>query len=381
MGSVRRAPRSNRWEARYRSPDGRQRTRTFPTKADARAWLAEVETDVRHGRYIDPSGARVLFGEWADRWWATTTDLRPTTRAREATNLRAHVRPAFGNVPLGAIDHLAVREWVAELVASGLAPGSVHKVFQLLAKIMSSAVDAGLLASSPCDRQPLPKIEREEARFLSPGELELLADTIDSRYREFVLVAGYSGLRAGELFGLARGHVDLFRGTVDVVQALTEVNGRTAVGPPKTRASRRRVPLPRVIVDELEHHLGDAAERELVWPAPAGGAMRPSSFRRTLWRPAVDRAGLAPLRLHDLRHSAVAFWITAGATPKEVAARAGHTSVSAVLDRYGHLLPGTGEAVTDRLEQMARAARDEISRGADVVQIGKAADAPPRSAR
>jgi len=51
------------------------------------------------------------------------------------------------------------------------------------------------------------------------------------------------------------------------------------------------------------------------------------------------------------------------------------------LDRYGHLLPGTGEAVTERLERMALLARDKISRGADVVQIGKAADEPPRLAR
>jgi integrase len=81
------------------------------------------------------------------------------------------------------------------------------------------------------------------------------------------------------------------------------------------------------------------------------------------------RAGLAPLRLHDLRHTAVALWIAAGASAREVATRAGHTSTSVVLDRYGHLLPGTGEAVTDALERMARAARDGISRGADVVQI------------
>ena len=48
-------------------------------------------------------------------------------------------------------------------------------------------------------------------------------------------------------------------------------------------------------------------------------------------------AGLDGLRIHDLRHTAVALWIAAGANPKEVAARAGHTSVSFTLDRYGHL--------------------------------------------
>jgi integrase len=229
--------------------------------------------------------------------------------------------------------------------------------------------DCALLATSPCDRQPLPRVERDEARFLTPGEIELLADTIDGRYRALVLVAGYGGLRAGELFGLAREQLDLLHGTVDVTRTLTEVNGHLALGPPKTRAARRRVPLPRPIVDEVEQHLARVPDGELVFPAPQGGPVRAGLFRRRFWRPAVDCAGLEPLRVHDLRHSAVAMWIAAGASAKEVAARAGHTSVSVVFDVYGHLLPGTGEAVTDALERMARAARDEISRGADVVQI------------
>jgi integrase len=75
--------------------------------------------------------------------------------------------------------------------------------------------------------------------------------------------------------------------------------------------------------------------------------------------PAVEDAGLAPLRLHDLRHTAVAMWIAAGASPNEVAARAGHTSVTTVLNVYEHLLPGAGERVTDTLDAMARAAHHD----------------------
>jgi integrase len=76
-----------------------------------------------------------------------------------------------------------------------------------------------------------------------------------------------------------------------------------------------------------------------VFKAQGGGQLRISNFRRNLWRPAVADANLEGLRIHDLRHTAVALWIAAGASPKEVAARAGHTSVSFVLDRYGHLFP------------------------------------------
>jgi integrase len=73
---------------------------------------------------------------------------------------------------------------------------------------------------------------------------------------------------------------------------------------------------------------------------------------RRFWVPATKAAGLQGLRIHDLRHAAVALWIAAGATPKEVAVRAGHTSVSFTLDRSGHLYPEADTTLRDRLETL-----------------------------
>jgi integrase len=241
----------------------------------------------------------------------------------------------------------------------------VHKCHQVLAKVMRAAVDSGLIAASPCERQALPRIEREEMRFLVPDEIATLASSIDARYRTLVLIASYGGLRAGELYALRRGRVDLLRARLDVAETLVEVRGHHHFGPPKTRAGQRSVSLPRTVVDELAEHVAGLEPGELLFPAPEGGPVRASLFRRRVWAPAVARAGLAPLRLHDLRHTAVALWIAAGATPKEIATRAGHTSVSVVLDRYGHLLPGTEERVTDALDAMARAA-SEAPRDAEI---------------
>lgn len=56
-----------------------------------------------------------------------------------------------------------------------------------------------------------------------------------------------------------------------------------------------------------------------------------------------------------MRHTAVAFWIAAGASSKEIARRAGHASVVTVLNRYGHLLPGEEDRVTEALDRMAQA--------------------------
>jgi len=125
-------------------------------------------------------------------------------------------------------------------------------------------------------------VEREEMRFLGPDEIARLADEIDPRYRALVLVGAYGGLRSGEMFGLRRGRVDLLRGRVDVVAIAVEVRGQFFYGPPKTRAGRRSVPLPRFVVDELTTHCAGLEPDDLVFPAPQGGTIRASLFRRRI---------------------------------------------------------------------------------------------------
>jgi integrase len=300
-----------------------------------------------------------------------------STRARDQTYLANYALPAFGETSLSAITQLDVRAWVTGLSARGLAPATVVKAYQLLGKTLGAAVDSGLIPRSPCRAVPLPRVQPEEMRFLAPADVGRLATAIDPRYRAFVLLGAYGGLRIGELAGLKRHRVDLLHGRVDIAEILVEVRGTIHTGPPKTRAGRRSVGLPPPLVQALEDHLSRNTAGDLVFPAPGGGPLRSSLFRRRVWHPATLRAGLPhafdrakegeackcgliedtgnherPLRPHDLRHTAVALWIAAGANPKEVAARAGHTSVSFTLDRYGHLFPEADERLRDRLGQM-----------------------------
>jgi integrase len=366
------------YRARYRDPAGRERSKSFSRKVDAERWMAEIQHAKTRGSWTDPALGRVRFSSWLAAWWATTTNLRPTTRARDETLLRLYAVPRFGDMPLAAISQLEVRAWVADLSARGFAPATVTKAYQLLGKVMAAAVDAGYLAQTPCRKVPLPKVEREEMRFLTPTEIVTLAEAIRPTYRALVFVGAYGGLRIGELAGLRRGQVDLLRGTVSVAEVITEVSGRLHVGPPKTRASRRTVGLPRFVMRELEGHLvGNPAFDDRVFTAPEGGTLRIVAFRNRIWRPATDAAGLAGLRIHDLRHTAVALWIAAGASPKEVAARAGHTSVSFTLDRYGHLYPEADTRLRDRLDALHASVQAPEGAVVDLLAQGVR---PPRGA-
>ena len=375
FGTTRPLP-SGRWQARYRDATGQlvPAPHTFRTKTDADRWLASVQTDQARGSWVDPRLGRLSLSDWIEQWWETTTNLRPSTRARDRMYVDRYVLPTFGDVPLARLEQLAVRSWVTELSARGLAPATVQKAYQLLGKVMSAAVDAGLIAASPCRRVPLPRVEREEMRFLTPAEVATLADAIHPRYRALVLLGAYGGLRIGELAGLKPARVDVLRARLDVAEILVEVNGHITQGSPKTKAGRRTVSIPRPVAEELGEHLARWSG-EYVFTSPSGGPLRVPGWRQRFWRPAVRDAGLHPLRPHDLRHTAVTFWIAEGANPKQVATRAGHTSVSFTLDRYGHLFPEADDELMERLEA-AYTAASEGSKGSKVARRWHADVAP-----
>ena len=116
---------SGSYEAIYRDPAGRTRSRTFKTKAQARSFLTEVETNKRRGTWTDPQFARTRFADWAEQYWRTELNRRRSTKMRDDSYLRNHVLPTFGRASLGAITQPDVRAWVEKLSSSGLAPATV----------------------------------------------------------------------------------------------------------------------------------------------------------------------------------------------------------------------------------------------------------------
>ena len=238
-----------------------------------------------------------------------------------------------------------------------LSPSSVRRVFTILDQLFDSAVDLGLIVASPTERAWLPRVTRMEMRFLTPAELEHLADIIDERYRAMVLTMAWATLRIGEATGLRRSDIDLVAGTIRVANNVVEVAGKLHEGLPKTAAGRRAMRLPPSLVDELAEHLDRFSGATYVFATPEGEVLHAEDWRATHWRPAVERAGLAPLRPHDLKRSGVAFLAAAGVDPSEIARRAGHASVAFTYDRYGHLLPEVDKQAATKLEAVRAATR------------------------
>jgi integrase len=361
-----------RWELRYRDPSGQPRRRRFDTKAQAREYLAEVRIGAKTGTWTAPECGRITFERWEQQWWSTVVHLRPSTLARYERDLRLHIVPRFGRVPLARVAPTDVRAWLAQMVDAGASRSAVRRRFAVFRKVMNDAVALEMVARNPCRGVRAPADVTSEIVVLSPGEVAALAGAIHPWFSSWIYTAAYTGLRWSEMLGLRRSDVDPLRRMITVRRQIVEVNGRfLGFGEPKTAAARRAIDIPPFLATLLEEQLLERAQMEpdgLVFVNTRRRPPHASSFASQTWKKARLAIGRPDLRWHDLRHTAVAFAIAEGAHPKAIQERMGHSSITVTLDRYGHLFPSLGAEIANGLERLfQRTAGDEPTDASDAV--------------
>lgn len=294
------------------------------------------------------------FREWWAEFISTRVGVRPSTRLRDESIFRCHLEPCFGDIPIDQIGFRDAQRFVAGLAATELSPRTVRKAAGLLAQSLDIAVRARLIEHNPTRALSLPQVPHKEPRFLEPAEVERLATAIARPYRTFVLVGAYAGLRNGELAALRAKRIDVRASTIDVVETRTLArDGTPTFGPPKSRAGRRTVPVPHFVMHELADDLATRAIAldDLVWTSRRGSPLGDANFRRRVWKPATEAAGLEGLRIHDLRHTCVAMWSRSLASPRAAAKWAGHSNPTLILSVYGGVFDDESEAVMQRLSR------------------------------
>jgi integrase len=343
--------REGRWQARYRGPDGRERSKRFDRKVDAEGWVTDETSALRQGSWVDPKDGKVTFRTYAEQWRAIQVH-RASTAVQVETNLRLHVYPRLGDRRIGSIRPSEIQAWVGSLE---LSPSTVELVYRYVVAIFLAAVRDKIIASNPATGVKLPKAEPRLVEPLATEIVEALSDAVPDRYRALVILAAGTGLRQGECFGLTRDRVDFLRRQVKVDRQLVLLPGSgPELARPKTDTSYRTVPLPSVVIDALATHVA----RYRVEPTGfvfTNDAVEP--IRRTrfsdIWRPAVKVAG-APngTGFHALRHYYASLLIRHGESVTTVQARLGHKTATETLNTYAHLWPDS--------EDRTRAAVDEV---------------------
>lgn len=342
---------SGRWQILYWHEGKRHSGGTFSSKASAQSALAQIETDLRRGDWIDSRIGEVTVSEYAVRWLSHRTDLAIRTRELYEYLIRRYIDSGVGNIKLNRLTPVRVREWNSELARR--LPSTAAKCYRLLSSILKTAVSDGLIAKSPCTVRGASVEHSVERPTASPGEVRALADEMPDRLRLIVLLACWCQLRRGELLALRRSDFDLVEGTVNIERSRTfSLKGQPILKEPKTSAGVRRLAIPATLIPVIREHLRAFCADDgvsLVFVGERGAPITAGVLQKA-WASARSRVGRPDLHFHDLRHTGLTLAAETGATTAELMHRAGHSSSDAAL-RYQHASRERDKTLALRLEE------------------------------
>jgi integrase len=309
------------------------------------------------------------LGDWLDYWLENviTPNRRPATYALYEMIARLYLKPALGTAPLTRLSAARVQAFLNEQLAAGQSIRQVQVMRTVLSSALTRAMREELLMRNVArlvelpgwDRLPIVPWTANEAR----GFLAAARD--DPLYPAFVLLLLY-GLRRGEVLGLRWTDVDLDGGEIRVRQQIGRANGELRVGPVKTNAGKRDLPMLPLAVDVLGiRHQAQAADRAelgrawqdngLVFTTRTGRPVEPRNFVRSFHR-ICAASGIRGIKLHHLRHTTATLLKNLGVPARDAQLILGHSRLAVTQEIYTH---EDHQAQHDALTKISHALRDD----------------------
>jgi integrase len=362
------------WLARWVDDEGREQSKTFVRKGEAKSWLdTEVTAPMSTGTYVPPRAGILTAGEVYESWSKSQSHIAAKTAATRKSAWQSRVKTQWGNLAVADIRTAAVRAWVAAMKAEGLGVPSIENAFGLLRQVLGAAVEDGRIPRNPCEGVKLPKRQHADRGYLTHVQVAALAAAVE-RDAAVVRFLAYTGLRWGEMAALRVQDFDMLRRRVNVSRSVTESGGLVWSTPKSWE--RRSVPFPASLADELAALMVGKARDALVFSDMRGGVLRNSNWRARVFALAVESLRTASIEQrakevaatgqattpefpvitpHDLRHTAASLAISAGANVKAVQRMLGHAKASMTLDVYADLFDTDLDAVAVELDAAIKA--------------------------
>lgn len=292
--------------------------------------------------------------------------LKYSTYVNKEYVIKDKILPYFKNKVLSEISATDIIQWQNELLSKRDENGNPYSQTYLrtiqnqLTAIFNHAVKFYDLPQNPCVRSgKMGKSKAKEMLFWTKEEYMKFSEVIKDKpilYYAFEVLY-WCGIREGELLALTRGDFDLEKRRLRINKSLQVIHGEEYITSPKTEKSNREIELPQFLCDEMEDYFGMLYKPD--------DQTRLFEISKSCLLHEMQRgskaAGVKRIRIHDLRHSHVAYLIELGFSPVEIAERLGHESI-AVTYTYSHLYPSKQRSIADRINDD----RKEATHGTDL---------------
>ena len=283
--------------------------------------------------------------------------LKQSTLLTKKAVLQTHILPFFGNKPINEIKASDVRRWQAKLMSSpnNYSQTYLKKINTELNSIINYAKRFYDLNTNPCGKAgTIGKAKAEEMDYWTYDEYIAFREGVKDKPLSYICfeVLYWTGMREGELLALSPTDIDFDNKLISINRTYQRIGGKDVFTSPKTRKSKRKIPIPDFLCQELSDYIQsrymlDADER--LFPVTK------SYLSHEMIR-GCKNTGVKKIRIHDIRHSHASLLINQGCDALVLADRLGHEKVSTTLNTYSHLFPHKQQELVNNLEQLAAAA-------------------------
>ena len=279
--------------------------------------------------------------------------LKQSTLLTKKAVLQTHILPFFGSKPINEIKASDVRRWQAKLMSSpnNYSQTYLKKINTELNSIINYAKRFYDLNTNPCGKAgTIGKAKAEEMDYWTYDEYIAFREGVKDKSLSYICfeVLYWTGMREGELLALSPADIDLDNKTISINRTYQRIEGKDVFTSPKTRNSKRKIPIPDFLCQELSDYIQsrymlDADER--LFPVTK------SYLSHEMIR-GCKNTDVKKIRIHDIRHSHASLLINQGCDALMLADRLGHEKVSTTLNTYSHLFPHKQQELVHSLESL-----------------------------
>jgi integrase len=319
------------------------------SRREARSLLQKRVSEINQGRHR-PRPV-MTFEKFAKEHWqpCALLALKPSSVRIYQFNLDKYAIPTLGPLRLCDVNREAIQQSLLTFKGKGYSASTLHAIRVTVSKVLQAAVETGYLEGNAAQGIQIGGRQLSTTRtFLTPSQVKSLLTRLTEPCRTVVLTAVLTGMRIGEILALRWSRVDFLRGNIEVAETYSDGQ----FGSPKTRSSRRVIPMSSALCKVLESHRSTCSHKEpedLVFCTSKGTPLSPKNLYNRALAPACDNLSLPRVSWHSFRHANATLLGEAGESIKTAQSILGHSDLETTLNTYMHAIPDSQRRAVERV--------------------------------
>lgn len=322
----------------------KKQKRGFRTKKEALAWENEFKSTTNVNMNVTLAAfVEVYFNDKKD-------ELKERSVRNKRYMIEKHILPYMGERTMDSVTPADIIKWQSVMKEKGYKPTYLRMLNNQLTALFNHASIIYDLKNNPCKKvKKMGKADADKLSFWTKEQYDQFIRTIPKQDMYYMIfqILFWTGCREGELLALTRNDIDMENNIISISKTYFRVNGKDVITSPKTEGSVRKIVIPQFLKEELQDYcarLYICTSDTRLFPITARAVQKKLKME-------IEKVGVPMIRVHDLRHSHVAFLINEGVSALLIKERLGHKDIQITMNTYGHLYPNRQKEIAELLDQ------------------------------